>query len=47
MVDVAEETRTELASMGVELYFKPLALRQIQIIVQELVVNRQPRAEAT
>ena len=45
-VDVAEETLNELASMGVELHFKPLTLRQMQTIVDGLVGQRQ-QTEAT
>jgi DNA-binding NtrC family response regulator len=38
-VDVDEETRSELQSMGVALHFKPLTLQQTLTIVDSLVAS--------
>ncbi len=46
-VDVADETRLELESMGVELYFKPLTLGQLRTIVDGLTGKHHARSEAT
>jgi len=41
-MDVAEETRTELQTMGVALHFKPLTLQQTRAIVDGLLGTSKP-----
>jgi len=41
-MDVAEETQSELRTMGVALHFKPLTLQQMRAIVDGLVGTGKP-----
>jgi DNA-binding NtrC family response regulator len=45
-LDVGDETRDELISMGVALYFKPLTLQQFRSIVDRMIGRASPESNA-